>query len=128
MWFDSIYEENASFFPKYAFLCRAAGNNYSTFSVRASSSADQFSQASVYHCPPFSGDRVTAVTVSFSQITLEDATAILSQSSPYNVQLHLQKAGGQRKTTPPGTRDRRHHSSSDPAEVSWTLIAYAKDC
>ena len=82
---------------------------------------------------PFPGDRVTAVTVSFSQITLEDATAILSQSSPYNVQLHLQKTGsggGQKKvTTPTGTGDRRHQSSSDLSEVCASNInaCYMRD-
>ncbi|XP_043223949.1 mucin-19-like [Amphibalanus amphitrite] len=64
------------------------------------------------------GDRVTAVTVSFAHITLDDATAILSQSSPYDVQLHLQKApGGQRKAaTPTGTADRRQQSGTDLPE------------
>ncbi|KAF0291407.1 Periaxin [Amphibalanus amphitrite] len=74
------------------------------------------------------GDRVTAVTVSFAHITLDDATAILSQSSPYDVQLHLQKApGGHRKAaTPTGTADRRQQSGTDLPETEASSSAKAR--
>ena len=40
---------------------------------------------------PFTGDRITGITVSLSHVVLEDALTILSYASPYDVQIHLEK-------------------------------------
>jgi hypothetical protein len=54
---------------------------------------------------PYSGDRITSLTIDFQHIVQEDAMTILSYASPYNVQLELMNGNNKLRSSGSSMKD-----------------------